>query len=123
MTSRGRGWRSCARRWRRPPAARCRWRSAPGTTRSMPTPEKKRAAALRYEGTGAPKVVAAGRGLIAEKIMAAAKEAGVPVREDAALAEALAGLELGREVPEELWVAVAEALAWAYRLDVKSRDS
>jgi len=89
----------------------------------MPTPEKKRAAALRYEGTGAPKVVAAGRGLIAEKIMAAAKEAGVPVREDAALAEALAGLELGREVPEELWVAVAEALAWAYRLDVKSRDS
>ena len=90
----------------------------------MPTPEKKRrAAALRYEGSGAPKVVAAGRGLIAEKILAAAKDAGVPIREDAALAEALSGLELGREVPEELWVAVAEALAWAYRLDVKSRDS
>jgi flagellar biosynthesis protein len=86
----------------------------------MPTP-RKRAAALRYEGTGAPKVVAAGRGPIAEKILAAAKEAGVPIREDAALAEALAGLELGREVPEELWVAVAEALAWAYRLDVKAR--
>ena len=86
----------------------------------MPTP-RKRAAALRYEGTGAPKVVAAGRGLIAEKILAAAKEAGVPVREDQALAEALSGLELGREVPEELWVAVAEALAWAYRLDVKAR--
>jgi flagellar biosynthesis protein len=86
----------------------------------MPTP-KKRAAALRYEGTSAPKVVAAGRGLIAEKILAAAREAGVPIREDAALAEALAGLELGREVPEELWVAVAEALAWAYRLDVKAR--
>jgi flagellar biosynthesis protein len=86
----------------------------------MPTP-RKRAAALRYEGTGAPKVVAAGRGLIAEKILAAAREAGVPIREDAALAEALAGLELGREVPEELWVAVAEALAWAYRLDVKAR--
>jgi flagellar biosynthesis protein len=86
----------------------------------MPTP-RKRAAALRYEGTGAPKVVAAGRGLIAEKILAAAKEAGVPIREDEALAEALSGLELGREVPEELWVAVAEALAWAYRLDVKAR--
>jgi flagellar biosynthesis protein len=86
----------------------------------MPTP-RKRAAALRYEGKGAPKVVAAGRGLIAEKILAAAREAGVPVREDAALAEALSGLELGREVPEELWVAVAEALAWAYRLDVKAR--
>ena len=87
----------------------------------MPTPRKKRAAALRYEGTSAPKVVAAGRGLIAEKILAAAREAGVPVREDAALAEALSGLELGREVPEELWVAVAEALAWAYRLDVRAR--
>jgi len=86
----------------------------------MPTP-RKRAAALRYEGAGAPKVVAAGRGLIAEKILAAAKEAGVPIREDEALAEALSGLELGREVPEELWVAVAEALAWAYRLDVKAR--
>jgi len=89
----------------------------------MPTPEKrKRAAALRYEGGSAsPKVVAAGRGLIAEKILAAATEAGVPIREDEALAEALSGLELGREVPEELWVAVAEALAWAYRLDVKAR--
>jgi flagellar biosynthesis protein len=86
----------------------------------MPTP-RKRAAALRYVGTGAPKVVAAGRGLIAEKILAAAKEAGVPIREDEALAEALSGLELGREVPEELWVAVAEALAWAYRLDVSAR--
>ncbi len=86
----------------------------------MPTP-RKRAAALRYTGGGAPNVVAAGRGLIAERILAAAKEAGVPIREDAALAEALAGLELGREVPEDLWVAVAEALAWAYRLDVKAR--
>ena len=43
----------------------------------------------------------------------------MPVRRDAALAEALAGLELGHEVPEELWAAVAEALAWAYALDVR----
>ena len=88
----------------------------------MPT-RRKKAAALRYEGSGSPKVVAAGRGLIAERILAAAKEAGVPIREDEALAEALSGLELGREVPEELWVAVAEALAWAYRLDLVTRDS
>ena len=81
----------------------------------------KRAAALHYGGEGAPKVVAAGRGLIAERILAAAKEAGVPIREDEALAEALAGLDLGTEVPEELWVAVAEALVWAYRLDTGSR--
>jgi flagellar biosynthesis protein len=86
----------------------------------MSTP--KRAAALRYEGSGAPKVTAAGRGLIAEKILEEARKAGVPIREDKALAEALAGLELGKEVPEELWVAVAQALAWAYRLDLRASN-
>ena len=85
-------------------------------------PEKpRRASALKYEGKGAPKVVASGRGLIAERILAAAWEAGVAIREDAALAEALAGLDLGREIPEDLYAAVAEALAWAYALDVKAR--
>jgi flagellar biosynthesis protein len=88
----------------------------------MSTPERgTRAAALRYEGSGSPKVTAAGRGLIAERILEEAKRAGVPIREDRALAEALAGLELGSEVPEELWVAVAQALAWAYRLDLQTR--
>lgn len=85
-------------------------------------PEKpRRASALRYEGTGAPKVVAAGRGLVAERILEAARSAGVPIREDAALAEALARLELDREIPEDLYMAVAEALAWAYALDAKAR--
>lgn len=84
----------------------------------MSTPERgRRAAALRYEGGGAPKVTAAGRGLIADKIIEEVKKAGIPIREDKALAEALAGLELGADVPEALWVAVAEALVWAYRLD------
>ena len=83
----------------------------------MPTPSPKRsAAALRYTGVGAPSVVASGRGHIAEKIIEAAREAGVPVREDRLLAEALAVLELGSEVPEELYRAVAEALVWAHRL-------
>ena len=84
-------------------------------------PQPRRASALKYEGKGAPHVVATGRGLIAERIVAAAREAGVAVREDAALAEALAGLDLGREIPEDLYTAVAEALAWAYALDVKAR--
>ena len=87
----------------------------------MPDKKSRRAAALHYEGTGAPKVVASGRGLIADKILEAAREAGVPVREDAALAEALSKLELGREIPEVLYQAVAETLAWAYRLDVSAR--
>jgi flagellar biosynthesis protein len=87
-----------------------------------PRPRReKRAAALRYEsGTdGAPRVVAVGRGELAERIVAEARAAGVPIRDDAALAEALAGLDLGAHVPEELYRAVAEALAWAYRLDSK----
>ena len=80
----------------------------------------RRAAALRYEGTGAPKVTASGRGVIAERILEAARSAGVPVHEDAALAEALARLDLGHEVPEALYAAVAEALAWAYALDARA---
>lgn len=87
----------------------------------MPEPPRRsrRAAALRYDaGTDqAPRVVAAGKGLIAERIIAEARAAGVPVRDDAALAEALAGLDLGAQVPEALYRAVAEALAWAYRLE------
>ena len=81
----------------------------------------KRAAALHYEGSGAPRVVAAGRGEIAKRIVELAEEAGVPVREDAALAEALSQLELQLEIPEDLYTVVAEALAWAYSLDVKRR--
>lgn len=61
-------------------------------------------------------MVATGRALIAERILEEARRAGVPVREDAALAEALAGLDLGREIGPELYAAVAEALAWAYSL-------
>lgn len=78
--------------------------------------------ALSYEeGQHAPRVAATGSGLVAERILAAAQEAGVPVRQDAALAQALGALELGEEVPELLWVAVAETLAWAYRLDTQAR--
>jgi flagellar biosynthesis protein len=77
----------------------------------------RKAAALRYDGKdAAPTVIATGRGAIADRILAAAREAGVPVREDQLLAEALAALELGTEVPPELYQAVAEALVWAYAL-------
>ena len=87
-----------------------------------PPPRPQRATALRYEtGATAPKVAATGRGLIADRIVEGAEAAGVPVKRDAALAEALAAMPVGHEVPEELWAAVAEALAWAYRLDVLAR--
>jgi flagellar biosynthesis protein len=77
-------------------------------------PDRDVSAALRYTGTGAPQVVAAGRGQVAATILERAREAGVPVHTDPELADALAGLALGSEVPEDLWTAVAEALAWAY---------
>ena len=70
----------------RPPSAspRAASRSTP-----MPEPPRRRATALRYEGSGAPKVVASGQGAVADRILAHAREAGVPVREDPALAAAL----------------------------------
>ena len=90
----------------------------------MPEPDepaRRRATALRYEqGAHAPKVTATGAGLVADRIVAAAREAGIPVRHDPALAEALAALDLGDEVPQALWTAVAETLAWAYLLDARA---
>ena len=77
-------------------------------------PERNVTAALSYTGTGAPRVVAAGRGHVAATILETARDAGVPVHKDPDLADALADLALGDEVPQELWEAVAAALAWAY---------
>lgn len=86
-----------------------------------PDPRDLRATALNYElGDSAPQVVAAGRGYVARQIVDAALAAGVPVRTDPALAQALAALDLGDDVPEALYRAVAETLAWAYRLDSRA---
>ncbi len=87
---------------------------------SRPDRRAKHATALRYEGVDAPLVVATGKGLVAEKILEAARAAGIPLREDPALVQALATLELEQEIPPELYRAVAEALAWAYRLSGRS---
>jgi flagellar biosynthesis protein len=72
------------------------------------------AVALHYAGRGAPRVVASGGGLIAGHIIATARAHGVPLDEDAALAGALSRVELGREIPSELYVAVAQVLAFAW---------
>jgi flagellar biosynthesis protein len=64
--------------------------------------------------------VATGRGEIARKILETAEEAGVPVRRDPALVEALSKLDVGQAIPPDLYVAVAEALVWAYRLDARA---
>lgn len=82
------------------------------------TPRKK-AASLRYrpETDRAPRVTASGRGKVAERIVEVAREAGVPVRHDPALAEVLSHLDPGEEIPPETYRAVAEILAFLYRLD------
>lgn len=76
------------------------------------------AAALGYdpEQEAAPRVLAAGRGVVAEKIIALAKENQIPVVEDQALAEALAMVDIGAMIPVELYAVVAEVLAYVYRL-------
>src|SRR3954452_9996102 len=87
----------------------------------MPEEKPKRATALRYaEGADAPEVVATGRGEIARRILEAAEDAAVPVRRDPALVEALGKLDVGQAIPQDLYVAVAEALVWAYRLDARA---
>jgi flagellar biosynthesis protein len=89
---------------------------------SAPDQPRKKATALHYAGgLGAPRVVASGQGYVADRILDIAAAAGVPIREDPALVNALMSLDLGEEIPEDLFVAVAEALAWAYRLDRAAR--
>ncbi|MFL9824764.1 EscU/YscU/HrcU family type III secretion system export apparatus switch protein [Rhodoplanes sp. SY1] len=77
------------------------------------------AIALQYDAPGAPRVVAKGKGAIGEKIVALAKEHGVPIEENAGLAAALSDVELGDEIPEELYRAVAEVLSFILRLSGK----
>lgn len=78
-------------------------------------PRKSLAVALTYEAPNAPRVVASGRGLVGEKIIEAAKAHGVPIQQNAALAQALSTIELETEIPERLYVAVAEILAFVLR--------
>jgi len=84
-----------------------------------PRPDRRRAIGLKYSGEGAPTVAAKGQGLVADRIVELAEASGVPVRRDPALVSALATLELGAEIGEELFVAVAECLAWAYSITPK----
>jgi flagellar biosynthesis protein len=79
--------------------------------------KRERAAALKYvQGVdSAPRVVASGSGLVAGKIIALAKEHGIPIHEDRGLVEILSTIELNREIPQELYHAVAIILAFIYK--------
>lgn len=81
--------------------------------------ERKEAIALNYDADieSAPKVVAKGKGKIAESILEKAIEHGVPIKEDPALTELLGELEINQTIPEELFQAVAEVFAFIYHAD------
>ncbi|MBD3317178.1 MAG: hypothetical protein GF344_15435 [Chitinivibrionales bacterium] len=85
-----------------------------------------RAVALRYraEKEGAPRVVAKGEGELARRIQEVARNSGVPLRHDDDLVELLAQVDVDREIPPELYAAVAEMLSWIYRAnDTMKRES
>ena len=83
----------------------------------MASDPTRSAAALHYaHGEGAPTLVAKGDGFLAEKILAAAQQHGVPIHHDPALVGALSRLELGEQIPTELFSAVATVIAFIYRL-------
>ena len=84
----------------------------------------KTAVALKYEPgkDDAPRVIAAGKGYMAEKIIEKAKESDVPLHKDAALAKTLSQLEIGENIPPELYEVVAEVLVFVDRMD-KLRSS
>lgn len=84
------------------------------------TDKPKQAIALTYQNfNNAPKVVAKGTGFMAEKIMVTAKQNAVPVYQNKTLASMLMAIELDREIPPELYQAVAEVLAYIYYIDKK----
>ena len=87
------------------------------------TEHRSLAVALHYEKRdgGAPRVVAGGRGAIGDKIVETAKTHGVPVENNPGLAAALADVEIGEEIPLELYKAVAEVLIFILRMSGRVR--
>lgn len=75
------------------------------------------AVALAYEGGAAPKVVAKGRGLVAEQIIFVAKEHGVFVHESKELVSLLMEIDLDKQIPAALYRTIAELLAWLYHIE------
>lgn len=81
-----------------------------------------RAVALGYGDADAahglaPRVVASGQGTVADAIIARARESGIPVHESRELVAALMHFDLDQRIPPALYVAVAEVLAWVYRIE------
>ena len=81
----------------------------------------KLAVALHYDRTGAPRVIAKGKGPIGARIVEVARAHDIPIEENEVLAGALSNVELGDEIPEDLYKAVAEVLVFLLRLTKSPR--
>lgn len=83
----------------------------------------QKAVALYYDGKNAPQISAKGTGKIAEQIIDIAREHGVPLCDNPSLVDLLVTLELGDEIPENLYIAVACIIAFAYQLEGKTPEN
>lgn len=85
--------------------------------------KRKKAVALKYDPLKdrAPKVTAKGAGEVAERIIQVAREHDIPVKDDADLVEVLSKLEIEREIPPDVYVVVAELLAFVYSVNNKKK--
>lgn len=81
--------------------------------------KEKQAAALFYDGKNAPTISAAGRGDIAEQIIAIAREHEIPLFENAELLKLLSTIGVGEEIPETLYLCIAQVIAFAYKIQGK----
>lgn len=86
--------------------------------KTVPDDPLREAVALTYRQTdAAPRVVARGRGLVAEEIIARAHDHGVYVHESPELVALLMQVDIDQHIPPQLYLAVAELLAWLYRIE------
>lgn len=85
--------------------------------------ENQQAVALKYnmENDRAPRVIAKGRGYVAENILAVAQKNTIPVYQNKTLVNMLMALDIDREIPPELYRTIAEVMAHVYRLDKKAK--
>jgi flagellar biosynthesis protein len=91
-------------------------------TQGHSSAQLQKAVALFYDGKNAPHVSAKGTGVVAEEIIAIAEAHGIPLCDNAALVDLLVTLELGDEIPETLYIAVAYIIAFAYQLEGKTPE-
>ena len=84
--------------------------------------DTKKAIALNYDGSNTPTVSAEGTGDIAQQIIALAQQHNVPLFENAPLLELLAEIGVGEEIPETLYLCIAQIIAFAYKIQGKTPE-